>query len=168
MNEKTFSYNPLQYLFNVTLTGIFCGAVVLGCIYLIVFSSISPVLLSVIALVALYTMWNCFISKSNSASVTVSDDVISFTSFGRTDTYIINDIDTIRIREFPTGGKMYIRINDYGLRKGRYWIHFSKFEDGKTLMKKLLDIEYAIHPDSLKARARTVNTNFMKLKKSCK
>lgn len=166
MDNKTFYYNRLLYLFNVKLTGVFCGLLIIGCLYLSVFSQINFMLLAIITLVASYTIWNCFISKSNSQSVTIGEDKISFYALGRTDSYMIDQIQKIRIREFPTGGRMYIRINDHGLFKGRYWVHFGKFEEGKILMKKLLDIEYAIHPDSLKARARRINTEFINQRKT--
>lgn len=165
MNTKTFYYDKLLYFIDVKVTGIFCGIIILACLYLGIVGIVSRALVGLIALVALYTFWNCFIAKSTSQIVSINQQEIIFSALGREDHYPLTDIKKIRVREFPTGGKMYIRINNYGLNKGRYWIQFKKFNDSQELMKRVLDIEYHIHPDTLKARARRVNTEYLELKK---
>jgi hypothetical protein len=65
------------------------------------------------------------------------------------------------IREFPSSGKMYLRVGKTTLLHGRYWLQTKVFTDGRELFQALLDIEYAKNPDTIKARARRVNTEYL-------
>lgn len=165
MEGKKYHYDKLLFLFDVKITGGFCLLIVFVCLYLAIRGIVNAPLMIIAAIIAFYTMWNSFIAKTNTQIVTINDQAISFYAFGREDVYELADIKKLRIREFPTGGKMYIRINDYGLMQGRYWIQFKKFSDGPELFKKFLDIEYELHPDTLKARARRVNTEYLEMEK---
>lgn len=161
---KEYTYNDKSFLMEVTITGLFCGFITIVCLILACLGFLSG-LMVFIAIVAGYSFWNCFISKSNSQKVILDDDYISFKTYNREDRFAFNDIKRLRIREFPTSGKMYIRINDSTAFKGRYWIQTKVFSDGNELFRKLLDIEYEMHPDTLKARARRVNTEYMEAEK---
>jgi hypothetical protein len=81
-------------------------------------------------------------------------------SFNRTDDYHLSQLKSFKIREFPTAGKMYLRMDGGGLLKGRYWLNTKNYNDGQELFRLLLDMEYEKHPESLKARARRVNTEY--------
>lgn len=123
---------------------------------------LAPGLLILFAVVALNQVWNTFVAIANPRVVTIDDGSIAFSAFGRTDRYELPAIREFRIREFPTAGKMYVRVNGGGATRGRYWIQTRVMTEGDDLFRKLLDIEYAKHPDSIKARARRVNSKFMK------
>ena len=56
---------------------------------------------------------------------------------------------------------MYIRINDSSLFKGRYWLQTRVMTDGRELFQRICDLEFRIHPDTLKARARRVNSEYL-------
>lgn len=168
MEEKKYHYDKLLFFFDVKLTGGFCIFIILACGYLGFTGMMNRIFLALIALIAFYTVWNCFAAKSTTEVLAISDEAVSFYSLGREDCYPIQDIKRIRIREFPSGGKMYIRINDYGLLKGRYWVQFKKFDEGQEMFRRLLDLEYKLHPDTLKARARRVNTEYLEMEKKKK
>lgn len=163
--EEKYTYDKLLYFFDVKLTGVFCIFIIFATMYIGTKGYLNRNLLLFIDLIAFYTIWNSFISKSNTEVVAFTDTYLSFNSLGREDKYELNTIKQIRIREFPSAGRMYIRINDYGMLKGRYWIQFKKFEHGNELFRKLIDIEFKLNPDSLKSRARKVNTKYIELEK---
>lgn len=77
----------------------------------------------------------------------------------------MKDIDSFLVREFPSSGKIYLRVNDASLVSGRFWIPTKMFNDSEELFSLLRDLEYKIHPDSLKARARRTNEEYLKRKK---
>lgn len=157
---KVYTYNKTAFFMQVKFTGIFC----LGVAVIALISAISGYLSGLmvfISVVALYQVWNTFVSHSNPEQVILDDDTITFASFQKEDRYVVSEMKQLRIREFPSSGKMYIRIDDANLFHGRYWIQSSQFNDGKELFKALLDIEYKKHPDTLKARARSVNTEYI-------
>lgn len=156
---KVYQYDKRLFLIEVKVTGYFCIAVIFLCLYMAL-NNVAPGLMIMAALIAFYTVWNTFISHSNPEIVKFEENAISFSSFQKEDRYTFEDIKQFRIREFPSSGKMYIRINNSNLFKGRYWVQTSQFNDGKELFHKLLDMEYEMHPDTLKARARRVNTEY--------
>lgn len=161
---KEYSYDKRSFLVGVTITSIFCLVLMVVCLLLALFN-IMPALLCFVALVAFYTVWNSFISKSNSQKVIITDTSIQFYCYHRLDTYVIKDIERLSIREFPTSGKMYIRMNHPTIFKGRYWLQTKLFSDGNELFRSLLDLEYKLHPDTLKARARRVNSAYIEAEK---
>lgn len=161
---KSYMYDKKLFFVEVTFTGIFCILACFTCICLAIVGYL-PQLMIFLAIIAIYNVWNTFISKSTSEEVVINKDFISFNAYKRCDKYILTEIKRLRIREFPSSGKMYIRINDSSLLKGRYWIQTKQFENGKELFHALLDIEYEMHPETLKARARRVNTEYIEAAK---
>lgn len=164
---KEYTYDKRAFFIEVTITGIFSAIIMAGAIILAVLGILTPLMLA-IAVIAGYSCWNTYVSKSNTETVTVDDEYISFSVYGREDKYLMKDIEQFRIREFPSSGKMYIRMNKSNAFKGRYWLQTKVFSDGKELFRSLLDIEYKLHPDTLKARARRVNTEYIEAEKSGK
>lgn len=168
---KEYIYDKKAFLMQITVTGIFTCVIFLLCIYGIFVSSYAS-LCALIAFIAGYAIWNSFISVSNPQKVEIGNDFICFSAYGKEHKYFYDDVKSFRIREFPSAGKIYLRVNQSNFLKGRYWIHTTQFEDGKELFKKLLEMEYELHPDSLKAKARRVNLKYMenkkKLESNCK
>lgn len=159
---KTYSYQQPYYSIEVVATGLFCIFLAVACLICAMLNVLlPPALACIFVAVALYQVWNTFVSISNPREVTIDNSTISFSAFGRNDTYSLENIDEFRVREFPSAGKMYIRINGGGLLRGRYWLQTSVMTDGKDLFQRMTDIEYAKHPETIKARARRVNTEYL-------
>ena len=108
-------------------------------------------------IICIYIIWEDFVSISNPSEVTITDESITFGAFGRKHTFLWSEIKLFTIKEFVSSRKMFIRINDAGLLKGRYWVNCYFFVDGEELYMWLRDKEYALHPNSLKAQARRSN-----------
>ncbi|MDY2787794.1 MAG: hypothetical protein SOU05_00065 [Atopobium sp.] len=164
--EKKYIYEAPFYFIEVVLVGIVCSVVTVVCLALAVFHPIlSPGLLVFIAFVAFYQVWNTFISISNPEVVTLSDSEISFAGFNRVHIYKIDELSVFLVRPFPSSGKTYIRINNHNLFRGRYWVPTKMFSDGKELFNQINDLDYKINPNSLKSRARRVNSEYIENKK---
>ena len=150
MNE--FKYNRLLYLFDVIITGIVAiGAFIASLVYF--HSNLSLLLL--IGIVCIYTIWNSFVSKVHPEKIVIKENEIVFESFNSKDRYYID------VREFPSSGKLYLRIGNEQLQKGRYWINTKNYNNGKELFQLFRDLDYKINPDSLKSKARRVNTEYL-------
>ena len=156
MNE--FKYNRLLYLFDVIITGIVAiGAFIVSLVY---FHSILSLLL-LVGIVCIYTMWNSFVSKVHPEKIVIKENEIVFESFNSKDRYYIDGTDRFQLREFPSSGKLYLRIGNEQLQKGRYWINTKNYNNGKELFQLFRDLDYKINPDSLKSKARRVNTEYL-------
>lgn len=160
---KTYVYDRMFYIIEIIITGIFCLLLAMASIFMAI-KGVMPTLMIFTFLVSSYTAWNAFVSKSNPERIEVDERCISFYSFNKKVSYEIEDIEEFRIREFPTSGKMYLRINKHNILSGRFWVPTKMFNESKELFQTLIDIEYKIHPDSIKSRARTVNTKYLELK----
>lgn len=164
--EKKYTYEAPFYFIEVVLVGVVCIAVMIICRALALFYPILPPgLLVFIAIIAFYQVWNTFISLSNPEIVTLSDSEISFAGFNRVHSYKIDELSTFLVRPFPSSGKTYIRVNNHTIFKGRYWVPTKVFSDGKELFAQINELDYKINPDSLKSRARRVNSEYIKNKK---
>lgn len=156
---KEYAFDKKTFGVQVTATGVFALLILLMCIYSMITKPYAG-LFAVIGVVAAYTVWNTFVSISNPEKIIIGEDYISFKAYGREDKYNFCDVTQFRIREFPSAGKMFIRVNQSNLLKGRYWVHTRQIEEGKELFRRLLDMEYDMHPDTIKARARRTNTQY--------
>lgn len=160
---KEYRYNRQSFFIQVKFTGWFCIAIAVTTLVLGLTGTYAPLMIF-LSVIALYTAWNTFISRSTVEIVRMDENEIQFETFGKVVTYPIQDLKVFKIREFPSSGKMYLRINDYDAIKGRYWIQTAQFNDGKELFLKLIDLEYKLFPETLKSRARTVNTEYIRVK----
>lgn len=158
--KTTYSYLKRYFFIEVTLTGMVCLAALVVCPYL-AYKGIVPGIMIVLMVPAAYQVWNTFIAIANPETVEIDEKAISFSAWGRTDRYAWSDVRSFRVREFPSAGKMYIRINDSSLFKGRYWLQTRVMTDGRELFQRICDLEFRIHPDTLKARARRVNSEYL-------
>jgi len=156
MNE--FKYNRLLYIFDVIITGIVAiGAFIASLVYF--HSNLSLLLL--VGIVSIYTMWNSFVSKVHPEKIVIKENEIIFESFNSKDRYYIDGTDRFQLREFPSSGKLYLRIGNAQIQKGRYWINTKNYNNGKELFQLFRDLDYKINPDSLKSKARRVNTEYL-------
>lgn len=137
---------------KVTVTGIFCALIALYSLWQLVATKQSMWI--IILIVAGYTIWNSFISISNPGKVILSDEEIVFCAYGREDHFPMSEIKSFRVKDFANVRKMFIRVNQAGLLKGRYWVPAAFFNDTDELYKRILDIEEQIHPGTLKSMAR--------------
>jgi hypothetical protein len=151
--DKVYEVRPKLYLFDVTLPGILSGVVFIVCLYQVLSSQVYVSMYSLVALVAAYTVINSFLTLSNPQKIVFENGTIQFKAFNQTHRYVISDIKSFNVREFPSGGLIYLRI-DQKFPKGRYWIRTHKHEDGKELFQRILDLDYKLNPDSLKSYAK--------------
>ena len=49
---------------------------------------------------------------------------------------------------------MYVRMDNDGFLRGRYWVHAQWFSDGEELFSRVCELEDRLNPNTLKARAR--------------
>lgn len=154
MQTKTYTYTEPYYTIEVMVEGGFCAFLVLflGWHAYVNSFGVWPVF-AIGSLVAAYQVWNTFIAGCYPHSITVGDDRISVEVFGKSKSYIIDELADYSIRG-GSGGKMYVRMGDHNALRGRYWIPTNVFGDGEELASRLLEIEERVAPDSLRVQAR--------------
>lgn len=153
--NKTYEYKTKFFNYKIRNIGIFAIFFLLYSIYNYI--TTKSVLFIVPIIICIYIIWEDFISLSNPKTVTITDDSITFGAFGKFHTYKWTEIKKFQIKEFVTARKMYIRINDAGLLKGRYWVNCYFMNDCDEIYLFLRNKEYEIHPNSLKSIARRTN-----------
>ena len=153
--NKTYEYKTKWFNYRIRDIGIFAILFLLYSIYN--FVTTQSILFIVPIIICVYIIWEDFISLSNPKTVTITDDSITFGAFGKFHTYKWSEIKRFTIKEFISSRKMYIRINDAGLLKGRYWVNCYFMNDCDEIYMWLRDKEYELDPNSLKAQARRTN-----------
>lgn len=156
MKNKTYHYNDKNYLRKVKFTGAYAGVIGLFAAGYFLFFELNFLLVPVI-IVCLYTYWETYVSISNPQDVTVTKDSITISGCGQVHTFLWKDIKSFRCKEFYSAKKIFLRINKTSLTKGRYWIACAQFNDSDELFNFLLDKEYELHPNAMKAVARRTN-----------
>lgn len=150
---RVYQYHSATYGRKITFTGVICAAILAYAAIKLLMGGTPAVWVGVGAIAA-YTVWETFISLSNPSKIAISDEGITFYAYGREHSYLWKDIEMFRIKEFPGARKLFIRINGAGFLKGRYWLHCYYFNDSDELYGRMVDKEYQIHPNTVKAWAR--------------
>lgn len=165
METKTYTYQEPFFTMEVKVEGGFCAFLTV----LLAWNAYTNlfgmgILFAIFAIVAFCQTWNTFIARCYSHSVTIGDDEISFELFGRSQTYKISELKEFQIRGGSRGGKMYVRVGKHNALHGRFWISTDVYEDGEELASRLIEIENAVDPDSLRVQARRTNTEYKQIK----
>lgn len=113
-----------------------------------------------ILVVGAYQFINTFIYISNPKEIKIDGDMVSFSAYGKVNTYDWNDVAFFRIKEVDVPNKMYVRIVTSDGRKGRYWINCKFMENGKELWDYFLFLEYEKDPNQLKYQAKIPKNPF--------
>jgi len=86
------------------------------------------------------------LSLSHPETVTIDDSSIELSGFGRHHRYALDEIRRINVRKNAYSKSLYVRINEAGLLKGRYWLQIDKISDGQELQKVLESLVEQKHP----------------------
>lgn len=153
MNKK-YTYESRRYAVRITGIGYFSFLMLLYGLYHLLFIEINMMYIALIG-ICLYIFYETFIICANPNEIIISDRNITFKDPRREDTYNWNEIKDWHVKELPNRRQLYIRINNekFNFYKGRYWVYCYYFNDCEELYKFLVEKEYEIHPDSLKAKA---------------
>lgn len=154
---EIYNYQKKRFFLEQTLTNLFTLGISFTSLFFIINKTL-PALMWMAFIVSIYSVLNNFLFKVNSEKVEISESMISFEAYGKKDSYQLDKLVVIKLKEFPSSGKIFVRITDSTNKQRKYWINTSSFENGKKLFKQLLDLEYQRHPDTLKARARSQST----------
>lgn len=163
MQTKTYTYREPYFTIEVIGEGTFSLLILVACAWLMLINAFGMGgFFAVFGAAALYQAWNTFVARCYAHAVTLDDATISFELFGREQSYSLSELDEFRVREYPSSGKMYLRVGNHNALHGRFWLSTKSFEDGDELFKRIRDLEYQIHPDTLKAHARRNNEEYVK------
>ena len=153
--NKTYYYKPKFFRYKVTYIGIFAIFFLLYSIYNLFVNQ--NIIYSLPIIICAYIIMEDFVTISNPSSVTITDESITFSAYGRSHKFLWNEMRSFTIKEFISSRKMFIRINGGGIFSGRYWLSCLYFLDGEELYMWLRDKEYLMNPNSLKSQARRSN-----------
>lgn len=147
-----YEYNKDRYFVSVKLTTLFMLVLILYALpKWIIDPGINIYILIVVA--ATYGVFNNFISLSTPNKIEINENIIVFSAFGRKHEYRWEEITSLKIKELADK-KMYIRINDGSLLRGRYWIKTRMYNDSDKLFNFFRKKEEELHPDSIKFRRK--------------
>ena len=94
--------------------------------------------------ILLFSLWvviDHVIALAHPEAIDLDESGIALSSFGRTHAYAWSDVQRFRLKRLASG-TLYLRINDGGLLKGRYWIPVHKFADKEALSQALIDHQH--------------------------
>jgi len=164
--SKEYLFDKRTFLIRVIYAGILAGIVFIFGIYSINRGSSMKYLWMLICLLCLYTIITNFIAISYPEKIVIDNDEISFSAFNKSYVYSRKELKGFKIKEQQLVEKMYIRVNNPSLIKGRYWIDLRAYNDYKDLGQNLLEIEEIVHPNSLKANIKKNNAKYEERKKN--
>lgn len=122
MNAKIYEYDTKVYRTKITITAIFCAFILVYSLFSI-FTTNVPALWVVAAVVAGYFVWETFVSIANPSKVEVSDQGITFSAYHKSHHYDWNEVKRFKCKPLASGTKMFVRINEAGIFRGRYWVN---------------------------------------------
>lgn len=154
--SKTYTFQEPYYTIEVPITTVVCGVAVVWCVWRAIVGGgfLTPPLYLMFAVAGVYQVWNVCVSHAYPHHVVVDDESVSFcTKGGHADRYELAEVSAISVRGNARNGRMFIRMNEPTLQRGRYWIGSQDFSDGRELFDWFIDLECTVHPDGLRARS---------------
>jgi hypothetical protein len=85
------------------------------------------------------------VALSHPTSVIINDTSLEFHAFNRHHTFNLEEITRINVRKVSRGRRLYLRLNDASLLKGRYWLHLDHMSDAQGCLEffeKLMDVRH--------------------------
>ncbi|MBS7157455.1 MAG: hypothetical protein KH040_00930 [Collinsella sp.] len=155
---SVYTYDPHRYLFDVRVPAVLSAIAMPVSILMLVANYLVPVAV-IFLVVSIYTLFNTLVAKTYPQIVALDETELSLTSFGRTDTYRIDEIDRLQVRENGMTRNAYIRVNGGSLLRGRYFVGCGDMYDAdgvkaEDLYRFFLETEARLDPDNLRVRAR--------------
>ena len=160
----TYEYDSSVFTRKITVTAVFCAFILAYAVFNLITGE-TPLLWVAAAIVSGYFVWETFISIANPSKVEVDDKGITFSAYKKSHHYDWTEIKRFRCKPLASGTKMFVRINEAGIFRGRYWVNCYYFSDGEELFKFLYNKEIEIDPEGLKAKAVQGSKEAQKLKK---
>jgi len=143
--NTVYQYTPRKTLFGITIPTILAALV-----FMIMMSDLitgqQTVVTIPLAVLAGIIFLDHFLALSHPEKISCGEGWIEFSSFGRTHHYDVSDIQRINIRKTAFSKSIYVRINDAGLIKGRYWLQIEQLPQGEQLLAFLETLVEQKHP----------------------
>lgn len=149
--ERTYTFAEKQYRYKVVYIGYLMLLIMAFSLYRLI--ATLSLLWLIPLLVAGYGCMNTYLTKSNPRQIVVSDDQITFRSYGEK-TFQIASLNRFRVRVSTAGYQVYIRVRDQQGHRGRFWVNYALFDHKEDLIQELDYLERKCHPDSLRFRGR--------------
>lgn len=158
---RRYVYDPHRYLFDVKVPAAMAAVVLPVALIFAFVGFVTPIAIGVAVLCA-YVLFNTFIAKTYPRVVELDEDALSLTSFGRTDTYRIDELERLQVRENGMTHNAYIRVNGGGLMCGRYFVGCGDLYDSEgnkalDLYQFFLDTEARLDPENIRVRSRAAS-----------
>lgn len=150
---KHYTYRSSHYMIQMTVPGIATLLIALYSVYVSLSGGFNY-LWAMILVVSVYNTWNTFVSGSTPSEISIDDENLAFTSYGRTHTYKIKEIKKFAMRTVAGGDRLYMTINNGGLMHGRYWVRLSGFNDEEELNTFFYKLDARVNPNSIFTTAR--------------
>jgi hypothetical protein len=162
--RREYVFDRKTFLVRVIYAGILAAIALLFGIYKLSVGSTMNYLWVFVCFLCMYTIITNFIAVAYPEKIVIDNNQITFSAFNKSCAYLKSDIKSFKIKEQKLAGKMYIRVNNPSLFKGRYWIELKAYNDYKELEETLLKVEAVIHPNSLKQKIKVNNARYAERK----
>jgi hypothetical protein len=148
----TYKYNKKKYFITVTITSVFI-------IFLLIYAVIKNLysfgvnIYTFIILASCYELFNIYIAGVKPLEIVLDSNSLILRGFHKEDIYEIQDLKYMMTKELANK-KFYLRINNYSLFKGRYWIDTKSYENNEDMYMKIMELERFVCPNQLKYNHR--------------
>lgn len=160
----TYEYDSNVYFRKITVTAVFCTFIFFYSVFQLATGE-NPLLWVGAVVVSGYFVWETFVSIANPSKVEIDEKGITFSAYRKSHHYDWAEIRKFRCKPLASGTKMFVRINEAGIFRGRYWVNCYYYSEGEKLFRFLFDKEVEIDPQGLKAKAIQGSIESKKLKK---
>jgi len=136
---KVYKYSPIQYFASSIGPVILMIIILIYTIFIQIQTPIKGLNNTIIFIVSLLLLSELG-ALNQPQKITDDDQFLTFYGIGRKHIYKWSNIKSLKIKIFPLGNRLLIRIDNYGFSKGMYWID-KKMMNSIELINKLKEFE---------------------------
>lgn len=152
VGKMKYRYDSKKYFIKVIFSSVFIS-------FLMIYAIIKNIMnfnlniYTFIIIASLYELFNVYIAMCKPVEIEMNDESLIFRAFNKEQKYEIKDLKYMMTKELANR-KLYLRINNYSLCRGRYWIDTKSYENNQELYINLMELERKINPNQLKYNSR--------------
>jgi hypothetical protein len=151
--ERIYEYDKIAYYLKVIFSNVVAVVLFGYCLYRFIVTQSNALVWLCVMFVCIYVVASSFIRKSNARYINISDETISFVSFGEK-SFKISELTMFQVRSTNRNYQVLVRIEDTNGRHGTFWVPYHFFCDKFDLLSEFDYIERKVHPDSFRFKGK--------------
>ena len=161
---KVYKYDPTRYMMGVIIPTYFAAGVLVYALIQAIIGNNTGWFVLISIFCASYVLDN-LIADTRPKEISDDGEYLCLRGFGKEHVFKWDEIKKLRIRQYTFTKKIYIRIGETTIVKGRYWLDLSIYSSGDEILQKFKKYEDILNPILMQRKKNLAQRTMMRKQK---